>query len=185
MTDDPTNEGSPEWKKLTIKQRMFVQTYFDNGFNATRAAITAGYSKKTAKDIACENLAKPNIKAAIAAEMNTRGLSPDRLMREIARIAFADDTLAMEEWLTGHRTMAELVNSGDLSGGVVQSMSLTDKGRKITMYSKLAALEQLVKIQGLIIDRTDINARVENVAPVYHPTNEQLEIDAAKRNGPK
>lgn len=52
---------------LTPKQQRFVEEYCANGFNATQAAIKAGYSEKTAKDIACENLAKPNIKEAIDA----------------------------------------------------------------------------------------------------------------------
>jgi phage terminase small subunit len=47
--------------KLTAKQQAFCESYVANGFNATQAAITAGYSEKTAKDIGCENLAKPNI----------------------------------------------------------------------------------------------------------------------------
>ncbi|MBV1928622.1 MAG: terminase small subunit [Gammaproteobacteria bacterium] len=52
--------------KLTAKQQAFCETYVSNGFNATQAALSAGYSKKTAKDIACENLAKPNIAEYIA-----------------------------------------------------------------------------------------------------------------------
>jgi len=51
--------------KLTKKQDAFVKEYLLNGFNATQAAIKAGYSEHTAKDIGCENLAKPNIKEAI------------------------------------------------------------------------------------------------------------------------
>ncbi len=34
--------------------------------NATQAAIRAGYSEKTARDIGCENLAKPNIQDRIS-----------------------------------------------------------------------------------------------------------------------
>jgi phage terminase small subunit len=40
---------------LTPKQRLFVAEYLRD-FNATRAAITAGYSKKTAHTIGWENL---------------------------------------------------------------------------------------------------------------------------------
>ena len=48
-------------EKLTAKQQAFCESYVANGFNATQAALTAGYSEKTARDIGCENLAKPNI----------------------------------------------------------------------------------------------------------------------------
>lgn len=51
--------------KLTTKQDKFVKAYLLNGGNATQAAITAGYSKKTAQVIGAENLLKPIIKAEI------------------------------------------------------------------------------------------------------------------------
>lgn len=51
--------------KLTIKQDAFVKAYLLNGGNATQAAITAGYSEKTAQEIGSENLSKPIIKSAI------------------------------------------------------------------------------------------------------------------------
>lgn len=51
--------------KLTPKQDKFVKEYLLNGGNATKAAISAGYSEKTAKSIGQENLTKPDVKAAI------------------------------------------------------------------------------------------------------------------------
>lgn len=47
-------------KRLTAKQKLFVLEYLKN-FNATQAAINAGYSKKTAAIVGFENLRKPNI----------------------------------------------------------------------------------------------------------------------------
>lgn len=35
--------------KLTVKQRAFADYYIENGGNATQAAISAGYSEKTAR----------------------------------------------------------------------------------------------------------------------------------------
>ncbi|WP_239700345.1 terminase small subunit [Mammaliicoccus sp. D-M17] len=46
--------------KLTIKQQKFVDEYLISG-NATDAAIKAGYSKKSARQVATENLSKPYI----------------------------------------------------------------------------------------------------------------------------
>ncbi|AUR96659.1 terminase small subunit, partial [Vibrio phage 1.231.O._10N.261.49.F8] len=53
-------------KKLTDKQRRFVEEYCSNGFNATKAAIAAGYSEKTAGSISSENLQKPEIQSGIS-----------------------------------------------------------------------------------------------------------------------
>ena len=50
--------------KLTDKQKRFCIEYVKSG-NATESAINAGYSKHTARQVACENLTKPNIKEYI------------------------------------------------------------------------------------------------------------------------
>mgnify|MGYP002834784310 CR=1 FL=1 len=57
--------------KLTPKQKAFCEEYLID-LNATQAAIRAGYSKKTAKDIACENLAKPYLQEYIQSMMAER-----------------------------------------------------------------------------------------------------------------
>ena len=49
---------------MTPRQRKFVQEYLKDP-NATKAAIKAGYSKKTAGKIGSENLQKPEIRAAL------------------------------------------------------------------------------------------------------------------------
>ena len=57
--------------KLTAKQKRFCDEYL-TCLNASEAAIKAGYSKKTARVIAVENLAKPNIKAYIQQRMDEK-----------------------------------------------------------------------------------------------------------------
>ena len=52
--------GTNQWRlsvattKLTAKQEFFCKEYLID-LNATQAAIRAGYSEKTAKDMACQN----------------------------------------------------------------------------------------------------------------------------------
>lgn len=58
-------------KKLTVKQQRFCDEYLID-LNATQAAIRAGYSEKTAKVIASENLSKPNIKEYIENRMKEK-----------------------------------------------------------------------------------------------------------------
>jgi len=50
---------------LTDKQQRFVAEYLVD-LNATQAAIRAGYSEKTARQVGSENLSKPDIADAIA-----------------------------------------------------------------------------------------------------------------------
>ena len=50
--------------KLSPKQKLFCEEYAKTK-NATQAAINAGYSKKTAKEMGYENLTKPHIQEYI------------------------------------------------------------------------------------------------------------------------
>ena len=58
-------------KKLTAKQERFCREYLID-LNATAAARRAGYSEKTAKEIGCENLTKPNIQRMIQEALSER-----------------------------------------------------------------------------------------------------------------
>ena len=58
---------------LTPKQSAFVREYLID-LNATQAAIRAGYSKKSANEFAGQLMAKPHIKAAVAAAIATRSV---------------------------------------------------------------------------------------------------------------
>jgi phage terminase small subunit len=57
--------------KLTAKQKMFCQEYMID-LNATQAAIRAGYSEDTAKEIGCQNLTKVNIQEYLQKLMKER-----------------------------------------------------------------------------------------------------------------
>ena len=79
-------------REITAKQRRFCEEYLID-LNATQAAIRAGYSARTAKAIASENLTKPYIAAEIAAAFAARSerteVTQDRVIEELALIAFA------------------------------------------------------------------------------------------------
>lgn len=78
---------------LTEKQRRFVDEYLID-LNATQAAIRAGYSVKTAREQASQNLTKLNIQQAISEKMAERskrtGVNQDRIVLELAKIAFVN-----------------------------------------------------------------------------------------------
>lgn len=63
-----TLKEKPEKKELSYKQQAFINAYVTNGFNATAAALMAGYSQKTAQEQASRLLSKVIIKQAIEAK---------------------------------------------------------------------------------------------------------------------
>ena len=74
---------------LTPKQQRFVEEYLID-LNATQAAIRAGYSEKTAKVIAAQNLSKLNIQEAIQYAQNKlserTGITQDYVLSNIQKV---------------------------------------------------------------------------------------------------
>ena len=77
------------------KQKLFAEEYIVD-FNATQAAIRAGYSEKTAHSIGSENLKKPAIQELISRAIQDRirrtHITQERVVLELASVAFADMT---------------------------------------------------------------------------------------------
>jgi hypothetical protein len=78
-------------KKLTERQRRFVEEFALNG-NATRAAIAAGYSAKSARTYGARMFADRNIAAAIRQRRDNASkridISADKVLQGFAQIAF-------------------------------------------------------------------------------------------------
>lgn len=89
----PKATVKPTTEELTEKQKRFGDEYLID-LNGTQAAIRAGYSVKTAKAIAAENLTKPAVVAYIQAAMDARAertqITQDQVLRRWHQIAFAD-----------------------------------------------------------------------------------------------
>lgn len=76
--------------KLTAKQEAFCDEYMID-LNATRAAIRAGYSEDSAKQIASENLSKPDVAERIIelkAERSSRTeITSDYVLSNLKEVA--------------------------------------------------------------------------------------------------
>lgn len=78
---------------LTPKQSQFVAEYIVD-LNGAAAARRAGYSEHTAREIAAQLMAKPEVLAAIEQAKRERiertEITADRVLQELARLAFSD-----------------------------------------------------------------------------------------------
>lgn len=148
---------------MTKKQKRFVEEYLID-LNATQAAIRAGYSPHTAKDIGCENLAKPNVAAAISqaiAERSRRiGINQDRVLQELARIGFAKITDVVDPETAKIRPDA---SDDDLA--CIQSIKIKPNEfgteREVKLYDKKSALVDLGKHLGLFKDKLELNGDMD------------------------
>lgn len=76
--------------KLTPKQKRFCEEYMKD-MNATQAAIRSGYSEKTAKVIAAQNLSKLNVQEYIQELKNEVAerskITVDEIVKDLTDIA--------------------------------------------------------------------------------------------------
>ena len=79
--------------RLTEKQKKFVDSYIADS-NATKAALEAGYSKRTARFVGAENLTKPNIKAAIDERM--KRIESDKIAKAVEVLQYFTTVLRGE-----------------------------------------------------------------------------------------
>ena len=148
--------------KLTEKQQRFVDEYLID-LNATQAAIRAGYSVKTANEQGSQNLAKLSIIQAISERMAERskrtGVNQDRVVQELAKVAF----IKMTDVVDQNGKIKDTASEDDLSciESIKYKHSDTDSGysveREVKIASKLKALELLGKHLGMWNDKLDVN----------------------------
>lgn len=145
---------------MTKKQKRFIEEYLID-LNATQAAIRAGYSPDSAADIGSENLRKPDIHAHIDKAMAERsrrtGVNTDRVVQELAKIAFVN---AIEVIDPKTATVKENASSDDTAA--IQSVKVKTFGedgleREIKMADKLKALELLGRHMGMFKDKVEVS----------------------------
>lgn len=177
--------------KLTDKQQAFVNEYLID-LNATQAAIRAGYSVKTAEQQGHQLLKKTSVSEAIAKAMAKRsrrtGVSQDRIIQQLAKIAFSDMKDVME-WRTVEYPLTDfegkpildpdgnqerdphlrisLKESSEVDGSIIQEISEVHKGGSIThtvkLNDRMKALDLLGKHLGMWTDKQQI----EIITPVF------------------
>jgi len=149
-------------RDLTVKQRRFKDEYLID-YNASRAALAAGYSKKTAMFIGAENLKKPKIKYEIELEMAKRAakseVTAERIINELALIAFSDITafvlmgkkgITLQEFKKLPKDVKRCISTIQQNGTGVKAII------KFKLYDKVRALELLGKTRAMFVDKVKV-----------------------------
>jgi phage terminase small subunit len=148
---------------MTTKQKRFCEEYLID-LNATQAAIRAGYSPKSAHSIATENLQKPAVRAhidqALAEQSRRTGVTADRVVRELARVAFANSQDVIDFDSATIKPDATRDDTAAISSVKVKTIPMPDGDgveREIKMADKLKALELLGRRLGLFTDNVNVS----------------------------
>lgn len=149
---------------MTKKQKRFCEEYLID-LNATQAAIRAGYSPESARQSGADNMKNPYIRARIEKAMADRsrrtGVNADRVVMELAKIAFvnAADVIDADD-----ATLKADAADEDLAA--VQSVKVKTFGedgveREIKLADKIKALELLGRHLGMFNDRLRLDAKLD------------------------
>jgi phage terminase small subunit len=153
MKETGTNEEA-----LNPKQLRFIDEYLVD-FNATQAAIRAGYSKRSASEQGYDLLRKPQIQSAIKAKQKELahkvGITRERIVQECARLAFSDFRKLFNE----NGTLKPFADMDDDTAAAIAGIDVVEMGgedgsapmqtKKVKLWDKNSALEKLLKHLGM------------------------------------
>lgn len=146
--------------KLTAKQQRFCEEYLVD-FNATQAAIRAGYSMKTAYAIGEQNLRKLEIQKTIQSLQSTLStkteITREKVVAEYARIAFGD----IREFFDDNSRLKPIKDLSDNAAAALAGVEVDElwastmdgkeqigDTKKIKRWDKIKALDGLSRVLG-------------------------------------
>ncbi len=193
-TNKPAKKERP--KELSFRQHKFVQEYIrlmneadiniknkDNDLNmrfGTRAAITAGYSERSAHSTANKLLKMPQVKELIKDELElilgpNRDVIRRKMVERLDILAFSDISnfidennvpLPKSQWPKGASAAVSEVTVTHTPEGVKHQLKLKDNYKALTLISKYFHLiddaPKKIEVDVNVITLDDIKARIRN-----------------------
>lgn len=135
------------------RHRLFVLEYLQDA-DAGKAAIRAGYAPRWARWNADRLLRNPAVRAALKQEMDARaertGITAERVLDELVRLAFAELGRVVEWRPDGARMKPRDALSPDDTAAIAE-LALDGDGRivRLRLHDKDAALAALARRLGL------------------------------------
>lgn len=184
--------GRMEENKLNDRQELFCLEYMKD-LNATQAAIRAGYSEKTAQQIASENLSKPVIQNRIAELLEERSnevkVDAQYVLKRLVEIDQMDvkdilnddgTTRPILEWPRSWRTtlsgmdIAELTNDGDVEA-ILKKIKWPDKVRNLELLGKHVDVSAFMDKQEINMIVNPLDSILDEIENDARTTSEESE----------
>jgi len=170
------NKETEKLEELNDRQRRFVEQYCIH-FNASRAAREAGYSENTAAVIGCENLIKPNIKAAIATIIQEKSMAADEAIVRLTDMARGsiEDFLKLDEF--GNVSVYLTKNKEIQNLGLIKKIKQTKRTvgvdndiselyTEIELHDQKDAILKILQMHGKLGNKLDITSGGEKLDTV-------------------
>jgi phage terminase small subunit len=167
-------------RRTEDRREKFIAAYLIT-LNATKAAEEAGYSAKTARQQGTRLLSNAAIRARIDAAQSERAkrseITADRVIREVARLAFSD-MRKFARWGAAGVRMNESTDLTDDEAAAVAEVSETvtkDGGsQRFKLHDKAKALELLGRHFGLFPNKHEITDPRQALASMLGLVPDQL-----------
>jgi phage terminase small subunit len=166
-------------KGLTKQRQVFVNEYLKD-FNGTRAAIAAGYSERSARQIACKLLTITDISDEISKRIDETCMTADEIIMRLSDIARGNvtdlmDLLSESEYKFDFATVD---SDGNIipkdqtklikkikQKKVIYNSKRSDEDREeifteIELYSAQDALNTLAKYRNLLTDKVETSGEI-------------------------
>lgn len=145
-------------KRLTDKDKRFADEYVID-FDAKAAAIRVGYSETTARNAAAwiheDHPEKPELRELVEqkiARLSRRsGVTADRLIHELALVAFANINDVVDP-VTG-QLLSDISRE---DAAAISEVRVSGKGNEVRMHDKLRAIELLGKKLNLFDEKLTV-----------------------------
>lgn len=137
--------------ELSLRQKKFADEYIISG-NATKSAIEAGYSKKTAESIGSRLLR--NVKVSEYISKRTQEVFEERAM-SVAEALAISASIARGEIQQGQTKKSVKVYVGDQ----VEEETVTETEYQFTptIEERQRSLDHILKVNGAYLDRKEID----------------------------
>lgn len=179
---------TPKTEKLTNREKVFCLEYVID-WNATRAAIDAGYSKKSAAVIGSENLTKPKIKAQVEKILNEKAMTAGEVLARLTAQARATHSpfirIDSDGFVYFDFSDPEALKNLHLIKKIKtkRNRQITGKGEsavewegewiEVELHDPQAALQLLGRHHSLFIDRDDEGKPIAPKVNIYLPENDR------------
>ena len=152
---------------LTVREERFVEEYLVDLCGA-HAAVRAGYSPKKVTARAAILLARPRVKAAVKTAKDARSratnITAERVLEELALVAFSD----MQNYLDRGKGGTKLKAFEDMPPGTSRAIEAVAETRgpqgdrvAVKVVDKMKALSRLCDHLGICREKVDISGKVE------------------------
>lgn len=157
------------------RRQIFVAEYLKD-LNGAAAAIRAGYEKRSASVRAARLLARPDVQAQVKSAMDARAarteITADKVLRELAKIGFANMADYMRAGQDGDPVLDFSAVDRDKAAALVEvtvedfkdargEESRDVRRVKFKLADKRAALVDLGKHLGLFVERREVTVKLD------------------------